>query len=87
MNGVIDFAARYFLLDQASSLPRMPCLGVRTNSVSRPNSASSTARVWFTHRPMPSDITSGSRLITAPRDTRALARGVRSRAISRCEAR
>ena len=27
MNGVIDLAARYFLLDQDSSLPRMPCFG------------------------------------------------------------
>jgi hypothetical protein len=60
MNSVTDFAERYFC-STSPSRPRMPCLGVRTNSVSRPQSASRTARVWVTQRPIPIDITSGSR--------------------------
>ena len=85
MNGVTDLAARYFLLHQLQSDAPMPCFGVRTNSVSLPASASSTARVWFTHRPMPIDITSGSRASTR-QATCGFSFGLRSSAISRCDA-
>jgi hypothetical protein len=59
MSGCTSIDVWYFFVCHSSPVRSMPYFGVRVNSVSFRKTASSTARVLFTARPMPTAITTG----------------------------